>query len=155
MARTEYYYGDLAQAVCLSYIEQKLPLTAMANKVVADISFNPEESWLKVWFDEALSPADKTIFDGLVADSLGKKRIKKTREDIMAAILTAASPDSAQLTRLLDALDAYPSMAIALDNLNYALARARVEKVYTDGAITLADRDLVLATIPEHSFEVA
>jgi len=153
MARTEYAYEDLAQLACLSYVEIEVPLSAMTNKVIADISLHPEQMWLKVWFDEVLSVEDKTVLDGIVASSLGKKRIKKTREDIMAEILTAASPDPEQLSRLLDALDAYPSMAIALDNRNYALARMRVEKVYVDGAITLTDRDLVLATIPTSEWE--
>ena len=149
----EYLYSDLAKPVCLAYIAEYLPLSAMTNKNMTDISWNPELSWLKVWFDVALDVEDKMILDSLVAASLGKVKVKKSREAIMGEIFALASTDPAQIGRLLDALDGYPSMAIALDNLNYALARMRVEKVYTDGVITIEDRDLVLGTIPESAYE--
>jgi len=149
----EYLYSDLEKPVCLAYINEYLPLSAMTNKNMTDISWHPLENWLKVWFDVALDVEDKMILDSLVAASLGKYQIKKSREAIMSEILTLATPDPAQVMRLLDALDGYPSMAIALDNWNYPLARMRVEKVYTDGAITIEDRDLVLGTIPESAYE--
>ena len=69
MARTEYKYEDLAQLACLSYVEIKVPLSAMTNKVIADISLHPEQMWLKIWFDTALSVEDKTALDVIVAGS--------------------------------------------------------------------------------------
>ncbi|RLI87989.1 MAG: hypothetical protein DRP01_00115 [Archaeoglobales archaeon] len=137
---------------CFAYIDEYLGLSSMANKDMVDISVNPEQRWLKVWFDPELSVADKALFDTIVADSLGKISVKKSREAIMAEILTAASSDQEQMGRLLDALDDYTSMSIALDGRNYALARSRVQKVYLDGKITEADRDLVLACIPADSY---
>lgn len=149
---TEYKYEDLTAIPNQAYIDTYLVTSAMTNKNMVDISFNPEEMWLKVWFDLELSAEDKTIFDGIVSDSLGKVKVVRRREAIMSDILIAATPDSEQLSRLLDALDDYTSMAIALDNLNYALARSRVEKVYTDGRITEDDRNLVLTYIPTEAY---
>lgn len=152
MAKTAYEYLNLTEIPCQPYIEQYVAASAMLNTNLVDISYHPEEKWLKVWFDPELDASDKTMLDGIVADSKGKTKIIKRREVIMSEILVSATSQE-QLGRLLDAIDSYTSMAIALDNLNYALARSRVEKVYTDGAITEADRDLVLLTIPTAEYE--
>ncbi len=150
----EYAYTDLAALPCFAYIDDYLAASEMTNKNMVDISMHPEEMWLKVWFDVALSAEDKALFDTIVTDSLGKVKVVKRREAIMAEILSSVSSQE-QLGRLLNALDDYTSMAIALDNLNYDLARLRVQKVTDDGAITEADRDLVYSTIPLNAFEVA
>jgi len=149
----EYVYPDLAKVPCLNYIRAYIAKSEMTDKNMTDISYHVDEHWLKVWFGASLSAADKDLLDGIVADSLGMRVIKKTREAIMAEILTLASVDPAQVGRLLDALDNYTSMAVALDNLNYSLARMRVQKVYADGAITEADMNLVLSCIPTSDYE--
>ena len=148
----EYKYEDLEKLPCLAYMDEFAGPPTLPEKF-CDISMHPVEMWLHVWFEDALSTEDKAALDTVVSDSLGKKKVVKRREVIMGEIFALASQDQAQIGRLLDALDNYPGMAIALDNLNYALARMRVEKVYTDGAITEADRDLVLSTIPTEEYE--
>jgi len=149
----KYRYDNLVPLACLAYVEDKVHTSAMTDKAYTDISLNPEEGWLDIWFDTNLSVGDKTILDGIVSDSQGIILIKKPRTRIMAEILFTAEPDPAQLSRLLDALDSYPSVAIALDGMNYELARMRVAKVLADGAITEDDYDLVMAIIPASKYQ--
>ncbi len=151
----EYPYENLGDKPCLEYIKQTVAASAMANKDIGRQGADEEddEKWtLVVTFDEELITGDLAILNGIVVDSLGKVQVRKSREKIMGEILSLVTSE-AQLSRLLDALDDYTSMAIALDNLNYDLARMRVQKVMDDGAIEEADRDLIFSTIPTASFE--
>jgi hypothetical protein len=158
----DYTYENLEQEPCLDFIVTSVLYSAMTDKALEGQRFDwltPEEDdgTLHVTFESELSVDDKAIFDGIVTASLGKTRITKDRETIMAEILTAAqlSGDPTQLPRLLDALDNYTSIPVSLDNCNYPLARSRVDKALADGAITEADRTLVNACIPESEFTLA
>lgn len=71
----------------------------------------------------------------------------KTRVELLAEIMTDAEPTT-QLPRLLNALDLYPSFAIALDNFNYLLARSRMGLALTNGDIIQDDYDLIDGILP-------
>jgi hypothetical protein len=50
----------------------------------------------------------------------------------------------------MDALDTSATLIAALDNYNYQLARARVDKLVTDEKITSDDRILIFTYIPNY-----
>jgi hypothetical protein len=156
----DYSYENLAQEPCLDFVATAIFYSeTMTNKTITGQRFdwlNEEmtDGTLVVTFQNELSVDDKALLDGFVTASLGKVRITKCRQEIMREILYAAMGDQVQLGRLLDALDNYTSIPVALDNCNYPLARQRVLKCEADGAITEADRILVFQFIPEEEFEV-
>jgi len=43
----------------------------MTNTNITDISYHPDENWLRIWFEPDLLPADITILDGIVSDCTG------------------------------------------------------------------------------------
>jgi len=156
----DYTYENLTQEPCLDYISSSVFYSeTMTDKLITAQRFdwNEDETSgiLIVTFQNELSIDDKTILDGFVTESLGKIRVTKCRQEIMREILFAAMGDQTQLARLLNALDNYTSIPVALDNCNYPLARQRVEKALTDGAITAGDRDLVFLFVPESEYQVA
>jgi hypothetical protein len=149
-----YEYPGLVGVPCLPFIRTRILYGDVESQAVDEIRWDGTTSLLRVVWHEALTPAQKVLLDNLVTLSIGKTQISKPREEIVNEIFWAARTDPAQLVRLLDAFDAVPSMALALDNYNYPLARIRVVKCYDDGLITEADRDLLLSKIPENEFEL-
>ena len=83
---------------------------------------------------------------------MGLKRVTTNvahkRTVILNKILNNASSQE-QLERLMDALDTSATLIVALDNGNYALARARIDKLVADEKITEDDRTLAFTYIPE------
>lgn len=77
---TMYQYNSLSGIPYQPYIEQEVAASAMTNKDLTEMSYHPEESWLKAWFTGDLSSGDQTIMEGIVSDSLGK-----TDEDVSFA----------------------------------------------------------------------
>jgi len=73
--------------------------------------------------------------------------VPKDRSTIMNEVLSSAET-AIQLPRLLDALDKYPSVAIALDNFNYTLASARIQKALTAIDIEAVDKTLIECKFP-------
>ena len=73
--------------------------------------------------------------------------INKSRELIYSEILSSAESIT-QLPRILDALDKYHSITVALDNGDYSLARIRATKARVASDITQADYDLFDSKIP-------
>ncbi len=147
-----YTYNDLPGVPCSAYIRTYVRASDITHKDYAGTIWNA--GVLTVYWVTELEAADKILLDGIVDDSVDKCPVVKHRETIMSEILTLASPDPEQLSRLLDALDSYPSIPVALDSFNYVLAQSRVMKAFNDGAITEADKDLVLSCIPESGFQL-
>lgn len=156
----DYTYDNLTQEPCLDYIASAIFYSeTMTDKAMVSQRFDwlddeQTSGRLVAKFQNELSVDDKALLDGFVTASLGKVRVTKCRQEIMREILYAAMGDQLQLGRLLDALDNYTSIPVALDNCNYPLARQRVLKCEADGAITEADRILVFQFIPEDEFEM-
>jgi len=71
-----YQYDDLTAAPSLGMLRAYVEESSMAQTSFADISYHPEEKWLKIWFAEALSAEDKLTLDGFVNDSLGVKKFQ-------------------------------------------------------------------------------
>jgi hypothetical protein len=149
---TIYEYDSLPGVPCLPFIQTRIAYGVVGSRDVEGISWEGAATILRIEWKTPLDSAKKALLDSLVQDSVGKVQVSRSREDIVNDIFWSCYSDPAQLGRLLNAFDVVPSMALALDNLNYALARSRVAKCYDDGLITDADRDLLLAKIPENEF---
>jgi hypothetical protein len=151
-----YEYENPAADPCIPYIKAAITASEISHKDYGGSTWIPAngggDGMLTVFWHTALNVTDKGILDGIVTASLGLVPVRKERSKIMDDIFWTASADPTQLNRLLDALDNYTSVPVALDNYNYALARARVQKVFEDGKITEADRDMVLSFIPENEY---
>jgi len=93
------------------------------------------------------STANETLLDSLVLNHDGVSVISKSRQDILADVLTNAEPIT-QLPRLLNSLDKYPSVMASLDNFNYLLAYSRILLAETNGDITSEDTTLILGCFP-------
>lgn len=150
-----YEYHGLTDVPCVPYIRTRILYGDVGDFNVDEIRWDGATSLLRVVWHQALTAPQKALLDTLVLDSVGKIQICKSREEIVNDIFWSCQQDPVQLGRLLNAFDVVPSMALALDNYNYPLARSRVVKCYTDGLITEADRDLLLSKIPENEFELA
>lgn len=72
----------------------------------------------------------------------------KSRVELLGEILSSVSSIEQQ-DRLIDALDNYPSFAIALDNDNYALARSRAQKAMDTNKLIQEDLNLIYGILPE------
>ena len=66
-----YMYENLADTPSLSMVEDRID--ALLPVQTMDISYHPDEHWLKIWFSEELSDDDETLLDGIVSESLGVK----------------------------------------------------------------------------------
>ena len=152
---TVYEYDHLPGIPCLPYIQNRIAYGAVGSLDVEEISWSDDVAVLRVSWKVPLDPVQKSALDVVVSDSAGKTQVPKTRQEIVNDVFWACYQDQAQLGRLLQAFDAMPSMALALDNFNYPLARLRVAVCFSEGLITEADRDLLLSKIPENEFELS
>ena len=66
-----YMYEDLAEAPSLSMVEVRIG--TLISTPMVDLSYHPDEHWLKIWFSAELSDDDETLVDGIVDESLGVK----------------------------------------------------------------------------------
>lgn len=64
----EYKYENLSAKPSLGKLEKKV--SGNINKVMVDHSYHPGEAWLKCWFDEELSVAEKAELDDIVAGAV-------------------------------------------------------------------------------------
>lgn len=72
---TLYTYEELDGAPNQGYLEFLVKEdTTFSSKFWIDISYHPEENWLKIWFTEALTAEEKTALDGYVSSCLGVER---------------------------------------------------------------------------------
>lgn len=80
--------------------------------------------------------------------SEGTPACYKDRVDIIADIYSSISGDEVQTSRILDAMDKYPTFALALDARDYTVARLRLQKALDSGDIIQDDYDLINSKIP-------
>lgn len=144
---TEYQYTDLSAEPCIAMIKENIIKSEMTNKEWIDQSFHSIEMWFKIWFANELSSNDKDILDIIVADSVGKRLTNKTRTLIMGEIYNQAEPVT-QLPRLMGALNTQAVFIVALDNLNFDLARLIIQQLKDAEVITADDQTLVNGIIP-------
>ena len=154
---TTYTYDSLPDQPCTEYIQSQVDYGLIGgDRGIGQMDWTGENETLVIQWDHDLSVENKALLDAAVVASCTKQMVSKSREAIVEQIfwMCLADPEyPAQLGRLLNAFDVVPSMTLALDNLNFPLARSRVQKCVTDGLITEADRDLVFTVMPSENFE--
>lgn len=149
---TQYFYEDLTQEPCLDKIVDDVAASDMTDKNLGDIFSNANSSInLIINWNTDLSAEDKTILDGVVLDSLGRKLNNKSRETILGEIFDNAEP-TVQQPRLVGALNIMATMIAALDNMNYPLARGMALQALGGGLILQEDYDLVISKIPDSKY---
>jgi len=66
----EYTYENCAQFPALGEIESDVASQINSQMVAPYLSYHVEEKWLKIWFEEALSSAQKDVLDAIVAQAI-------------------------------------------------------------------------------------
>ena len=148
MAITEYDYpiSDTEYDTCDPGKLDIEIVAALPTKTVDHIDVDSTN--VRIFMGQSLSLEDEIILYSVFIAHDGRLISQKDRNTIMTEILYAAEP-TAQLPRLLAALDSYPSFAIFLDNFNYPYARMRMQYAMSLGAITQDDYDLIDSVVPE------
>jgi len=148
----EYDIDDLTGLPCVPYIYNQVYMNAFADMLIESATWDGDS--LKVVWGRALTSGEQAVLREYAVSSVGKRRIIVEATDIVDQIfwVAMATGGMALVLKLCDAFDAIPSSRMALDNYNYPLARARVQKMYADGLVTLDEMNLMLSKIPEHEY---
>lgn len=152
------YTYPVAQEPCLQKIrEEVLASEVMANQNLLACAGHAQAdgTWtVELTFDPDLGEPDISYMEVIIKASVGMVAVTTTRQEIFADIFLGTQ-DQGRIGRILDGLDQFPSVAVALDNLNYSLARYRVGLCYQAGYITADDCAYVLAFIPTAAYAAA
>lgn len=149
---TEYTYPDLADCVCCGCLEEMIRDSAMTDKAWTDYSYNPIDDTFKISFDADLSSGDKTLLDGIVADSIGK-RITKYTTDYVAKLVFEQAEQQTQLPRIMAAVDNHATIVLALNNYNFDLTRQIIADLVAGGELLAEDETLIDSILPASKWE--
>lgn len=147
-----YQYTELGGNPCLAYIYSYIGYSTITHKDYAGATFSDDV--LIVKWETPLDAGDKAILDAIVAASVGKVRVIKETSQIMDEIFWQAYAEGGlpRVVTLCNGLDHVPSLLAALGNLNYPLARQRVDYALSEGWITQDDYDLAISKIPDAEY---
>lgn len=67
---TEYLYENLVGKPNLGFLENQIGVS-LPSAPFQELSYHPDNHWLKIWFSESLSEGDVTTLTGLVSNCLG------------------------------------------------------------------------------------
>jgi len=86
-----YEYTNLAAVPSQGILADEVAASDMAQKVWEDISYHPEEKWLKIWFEEDLSTEDQSTLSSLVDDCLGVHDFRVERNSVFFEFVQASA----------------------------------------------------------------
>jgi len=65
-----YHYDNCTQAPSLGELEVEVEAQISVQLAAPYFSYNPDEDWLKIWFEEALSAEQEDVLDAIVQDAI-------------------------------------------------------------------------------------